>query len=196
MESSEKKRGNEKGVTTATVARQVRKRRQELGMDLSRLSEELSKANWPIPIAALSRLENGYRRIDVDDLMALAVALSTTPNELLISEGDPEFGVATGAPDWLREDEARMWLAGTLPLDREMMRRYWATRIGEYMTQLEVAQANLKARQDEAENGKPQLLADFMIEEAQNLVQHWTEEINKIATREAQLRIGSGQGEA
>lgn len=194
MEAGEKKRGNAKGSTSEVVARQVRARRQSLGLDLAGLSAELTNLDWPIPVAALSRLENGQRRIDVDDLMALAVALKTTPNELLLAPGNPEvFATGTGLPEWVRSDEAMMWAIGNIPLDKDHMRRWWASRLPNLNEQLRIAANQLEAARSEAPGHISKLVADFEVEEAQELVNHWTLEVNKVALREAQLRAeGNG----
>lgn len=39
----------------------------------------------PILRTGIAKIENGTRRVDVDDLMALAIALAVTPNRLLLN---------------------------------------------------------------------------------------------------------------
>lgn len=48
------------------------------------LSAQLADQGRPIPELGLSRLERGARRVDADDLVALAVVLGVTPNRLLL----------------------------------------------------------------------------------------------------------------
>jgi transcriptional regulator with XRE-family HTH domain len=53
-----------------------------------------------MPRTGLSEIENGGRRVTVDDLMALAVALDVTPNDLLLPWDDsqgPEEATALGS---------------------------------------------------------------------------------------------------
>ncbi len=50
------------------------------------LAEALASNAHPIPISSIGRIENGDRRIEVDDLMALAVALGVTPVALLLPQ--------------------------------------------------------------------------------------------------------------
>ena len=88
-----RKRGNSLGVTSSMVATNVTVARMAAGMDLVDLSERLGSLGWPMSISSLSRLESGVRRIDVDDLVALAHALGTNPSALLFSDGP--FRVAT-----------------------------------------------------------------------------------------------------
>lgn len=56
--------------------------------EVSRTLEDLGR---PIAPLGLSRIENGERRVDVDDLMALAEALGVEPDELLSGDGPPSL---------------------------------------------------------------------------------------------------------
>lgn len=55
--------------------------------DLSRRLEELER---PIPPLGLRHLETGARRIDVDDLVMLAIALEVPPMTLLLPPDRPQ----------------------------------------------------------------------------------------------------------
>jgi transcriptional regulator with XRE-family HTH domain len=57
--------------------------RRKLGLSLNKLSAELDKAGRPIPPLGLARTAKGERRIDVDELVALAAVLDVTPDVLL-----------------------------------------------------------------------------------------------------------------
>jgi transcriptional regulator with XRE-family HTH domain len=72
------------------VAERVRQLRREHGFDLRELSERLAEEGRPISLGQLSKLELGQRRVDVDDLVALAVVLNVTPSQLLMPEPPPE----------------------------------------------------------------------------------------------------------
>ena len=81
------------------------------------LSDRLKELGRPIPTLGLSRIEKGARRVDADDLVALAIALDVNPAALLlprdVSPGDevrlaPEMPVAAVA--------AWDWSAGRFPL--------------------------------------------------------------------------------
>jgi transcriptional regulator with XRE-family HTH domain len=61
----------------------VERLRQERGLSLNRLSAELERAGRPIPPLGLSRIARAERRVDVDEFLALAEVLGTTPGELL-----------------------------------------------------------------------------------------------------------------
>jgi transcriptional regulator with XRE-family HTH domain len=71
----------------------------------------------PIHASAVSKIEQRERRVDVDDLVALAVALDTTPNRLLLP------GTASEADEVELTPEARVsaidawrWATGESPL--------------------------------------------------------------------------------
>ena len=58
------------------------------------LSRRLTALGQPIPDTSITKTEQGTRRVDVDDLVALSLALGVTPNTLLMPEVD-----YLGAPD-------------------------------------------------------------------------------------------------
>jgi transcriptional regulator with XRE-family HTH domain len=66
------------------VMANVEKLRRSNKLTYKELSGRLERLGRPIPVLGLSRLERGERRVDVDDLVALALALDTTPNRLLL----------------------------------------------------------------------------------------------------------------
>lgn len=57
--------------------------RKARGMSTYTLADKLTEIGWPIQQASLARIETGLRRINVDDLVALAEALGVTPDDLL-----------------------------------------------------------------------------------------------------------------
>jgi transcriptional regulator with XRE-family HTH domain len=81
---------NPPGPAGERVIAAVKQLRESQGLTYKQLSERLDALGRPIPVLGLSRLEQGNRRVDVDDLVALAIALGTTPNRLLLPPADPE----------------------------------------------------------------------------------------------------------
>jgi transcriptional regulator with XRE-family HTH domain len=64
-------------------------------LSLRDLSAEMGRAGRPVLPVGLSRLENAQRRVDVDDLVALATVLGVTPADLLLppdAVSDPAAG--------------------------------------------------------------------------------------------------------
>jgi transcriptional regulator with XRE-family HTH domain len=110
----------EAGPTAERVAATLRHIRQELGLSYAELARRLDATGHPILDTGLMKIEKGQRRVDVDDLMALAAALGVTPNRLLLPEVDlsrPREPVAiTEGLDKVRNDDAWAWAYGERPL--------------------------------------------------------------------------------
>lgn len=95
MEDAASNKRNPLGPTGHTVRLNVARLRG--GMQYKQLSEKLAEIGRPIPTLGLRRIEDGERRVDVDDLMALAVALDVNPAALLFPSEDRGVPVeATG----------------------------------------------------------------------------------------------------
>ena len=122
------------GPTGATVARNVKRLRKAKGLAYTDLSARLAALNRTIPTLGLRKIESGGRRVDVDDLVALAAALNVSPISLLIgNRADPEqpatdpaaaVAVTGYLPDGLvRGDVLWNWLTAqhTLPQSPELV---------------------------------------------------------------------------
>jgi transcriptional regulator with XRE-family HTH domain len=79
----------ELGPTGRTVADNVKRVRGHRALNYADLSRKLTELGRPISPLAVRRIEEGDRRVDVDDLLALAVALGVPPNSLLLPHEDP-----------------------------------------------------------------------------------------------------------
>jgi transcriptional regulator with XRE-family HTH domain len=77
------KRRVEIGPVGETVRGNVADLRKRRGLTLRDLSEKMTAAGRPMAYNTLSEIERGARRVDVDDLVALAVALGAPPIDLL-----------------------------------------------------------------------------------------------------------------
>ncbi|WP_182480865.1 helix-turn-helix domain-containing protein [Clavibacter californiensis] len=109
----------------ANIAR-VRKSQQ---MSLERLESILWNMGNRISFSGLSKIENNSRRVDVDDLMAIALALDVSPASLLLPHaGVDEKAEITGGHgsvvllwEWmyaereLEPDDVRAFKARSLP---------------------------------------------------------------------------------
>jgi transcriptional regulator with XRE-family HTH domain len=80
----------EDAPVAALVAANLRRVRQERGLGYAELARRLAAIGRPIADTALLKTEKGDRKASVDDLMALAVALGTTPNRLLLPAMDAD----------------------------------------------------------------------------------------------------------
>jgi 8-oxo-dGTP pyrophosphatase MutT (NUDIX family)/transcriptional regulator with XRE-family HTH domain len=91
--------------------------RAERRLSYKDLSDRLSQLGRSIPTLGLSRIEKGNRRVDVDDLVALALALGVNPAALLLPRDVPPDGrvrLTEGATATARD--AWNWADGRWPL--------------------------------------------------------------------------------
>ncbi|WP_078491950.1 helix-turn-helix domain-containing protein [Streptomyces yerevanensis] len=107
----------EAGPTSAAVACNVRRVRERRGYSTYQMSRLLKEGGRPISPAAISKLERGERRVDVDDLTALASVLGISPAALLLplTDSDKELVEVTGASAILAT-VAWDWALGRRPL--------------------------------------------------------------------------------
>ncbi|WP_433855071.1 helix-turn-helix domain-containing protein [Streptomyces kronopolitis] len=75
------------GDATRHVGRTVRGLRKRQGISTMAMAERLSALGRRISQSGVTRLETDQRRIDVDDLTALAAVLGVRPASLLPSGG-------------------------------------------------------------------------------------------------------------
>lgn len=78
--------GKEKslGPTGETVRDNIREFRERADLTFAEMSRRLKAAGRPIPPLGLRRIESGERRVDVDDLTAIAVVLDVAPVRLML----------------------------------------------------------------------------------------------------------------
>ena len=120
---TERVRGNPSGITNAHAAQNIRAARQAIGMDLRTMSTNLTDAGRKISPSGISKIENGDRRVDVDDLTGIAYILRTTPAALLTP---PDNGTTlAGVPEHFLPEEIQAWLAGRVKLTDDDLIRYW-----------------------------------------------------------------------
>jgi transcriptional regulator with XRE-family HTH domain len=111
------------------LAANIQRLRKRSGLTFAELSARTEKIGQPIAVLGLRRIERGERRVDFDDLLALAIALEVPPVDLMVPAlvsdavpypiGNSEYGC----------DTVHKWVAGgTLePPDPEYP---WATPKG------------------------------------------------------------------
>ena len=103
------------GPTGQRVAENVKRLRGHLS--LRGFSAALAECGRRIIPSGILKIERGQRRVDVDDLVALAAALGTTPNRLLLPEHADETVIELTPT--LRGGTARSaweWAEGQHPL--------------------------------------------------------------------------------
>jgi transcriptional regulator with XRE-family HTH domain len=111
------RRSNELGPTGHQVAANVRRLRALRNLSTTELARRLTEDHGrPTIPGAITRIEHEKRRVDVDDLLALAAALQVSPSALLLpptAEGEVEVtGVGT-----VPAHDAWLWLDGQWPVD-------------------------------------------------------------------------------
>lgn len=109
------------GPTTKTVARNVRRLRENQGLSAAKLAARTSELGYDIPREGIQKIEAaaegrpGARHINADELMVLALALRVNPNALLLPptvNGNTEL---TGRGE-VPADYAWLWADGQRPL--------------------------------------------------------------------------------
>ena len=107
----------QRDATAETVSANVKRLRLEQNLGLRGLSNKLVEVGRPLGHSAVDQIEKGTRRVDVDDLVALAAALGVSPVTLLMpgmSWADASKMVERGGVDfsvghfwlWLRAEAA------------------------------------------------------------------------------------------
>ncbi|MFF1687182.1 helix-turn-helix domain-containing protein [Streptomyces sp. NPDC058254] len=100
-----------------TVAANVRRVRESRGWSTYELAQRLKEADRPISPSAVAKIERGERRVDVGDLMALAVALAVSPSALLLPINvDPLDDVEITGSTPVSALDAWEWIDGRGPL--------------------------------------------------------------------------------
>jgi transcriptional regulator with XRE-family HTH domain len=84
------------GQHGTSVAKKIGLLRRSRGLSLRALAAEMAKTSRPFRADTLNKIELGVRRIDIDDVFALAEALGTTPARLL--EPPEECSACHGQP--------------------------------------------------------------------------------------------------
>ena len=118
------------GVTGKTMMKNLKRARGEMTYaELARRLEALGRA---IPPLGLRRMEAGERRVDVDDLMALAMVLGVSPLTLLLPRGDQSDTNDFGG-EAIRSDVLWQWAIGERPLDGGDPRRFQADSLPQWL---------------------------------------------------------------
>ena len=101
-------------ATAQAVSDNVKRPRTSRNLGLRSLARELGDMGRPLGHSAVDQIEKGTRRVDVDDLMALAAVLNVSPATLLMPEttqDEWETAVdATGLPDGVTAHQLWDWL--------------------------------------------------------------------------------------
>lgn len=80
------------------------------------MSQRLAKIGRPILPSGLTKIEQGSRRVDADDLVALALTLNVTPNRLLLPADASDTAIKLTDAVTATASEAWRWASGERPL--------------------------------------------------------------------------------
>ncbi|WP_147382372.1 helix-turn-helix domain-containing protein [Mycobacteroides abscessus] len=118
------------GPTAKTVANNILRLRESQNLTYTQVSDRLTTNGWPLTPVAVRRAEQCERRITVDDLVAFAVALDTSPASLMMpSATSPDDAVpVTGAVVAASAKRAWTWLSAHTPLYKESQYMPFITR--------------------------------------------------------------------
>ncbi|MBV0918252.1 helix-turn-helix domain-containing protein [Mycobacteroides chelonae] len=111
----------ELGPTAEAVRFNITRLRGERHLSLRALSDKMTDGPGKMTHSALGEVERGVRRLDVDELTALAATLGVSPLTLLLRPVDDGYNMdevvsLTGTTDEMGADILR-WLRGDAPYD-------------------------------------------------------------------------------
>lgn len=113
------RRSHEPGATAKRVRTNLVELRRQRLVSLRTLSARLDRLGHPLLASGLSKLESGTRRADVEDLVALALALDVAPNRLLLTGMAGDERIELTSEVVASESTVWRWATGeaALPVD-------------------------------------------------------------------------------
>lgn len=103
----------QRDATAEVVSANVKRLRTEQNLGLRALADRLESIRPSIKHSTVDAIERGTRRVDVDDLVALALVLNTSPIGLLLPHGnDPAELVPVGKNNKVPAERFWRWLRG------------------------------------------------------------------------------------
>lgn len=114
MTEPRKGAGRPLGPTGESVRANIRRIRDQKKISGPELSARLSQLGRDIPAIGIQRIESGARRVDVDDLVAIALALNVPPVVLLMPEAVEATDLVrtTGLTEDVEAQRIWDWLGG------------------------------------------------------------------------------------
>lgn len=103
------------GPTGRRLAANVLALRKARGLNQPQLARRMQDQGRAVHATVVSKIEQLDRRVDVDDLVALAIALGVSPNRLLLTAAD-EGEVELTPELTVHASDAWRWAAGEKPL--------------------------------------------------------------------------------
>jgi transcriptional regulator with XRE-family HTH domain len=107
------------GATGEQVRSNIRRLRERGGLSQAQLARLTTSTTRPLASVAINEIENGARRVDVDDLVSLAAALGVNPNALLMPDKVGEdYDVELSGIGTINSSRAWQWARGYAPVDQ------------------------------------------------------------------------------
>ena len=109
------------GPIGAAVAANIELLRKSQNLSYAELSRRLTELGRPIASLGLTRIRDLQRRVDVDDFVALALALRVSPIDLLLplmGSASQKLAVTDAGPQYTLE-QVRTWVMGLARIDAE-----------------------------------------------------------------------------
>lgn len=158
------------GPSAQTAAVNLKRLREAKNLTYTELSKRLAAGGRAISPLAVRRMEEGERRMDVDDLMSLSIALDVSPTYFLMpaTEVEAEDVTVTGKVDQLPAKQLYEFLHGEHSLAGKPV------RVREWVQYLMLAAPGWRI--DEAENAL-RTLSDI------RLADEWKGQENEIPGR-------------
>ncbi|MEU7048081.1 helix-turn-helix domain-containing protein [Streptomyces eurythermus] len=116
---------NPLGPTGERLRLNIARLREARGLSKKDLSQRVAELGRSIPPLGISRVEAGTRRVDADDLIALALALGVSVNALLLPrDGDGSESVDLAERVSLSAADAWRWADGDKPHEKAERDQY------------------------------------------------------------------------
>lgn len=106
------------GPISKYVADNLLRIRTARGLSTLRLADALKELGQPVTASGITRIEKGDRRVDTDDLVALALALNVSPNALLLPPEWSDNEIALTTTKDFRARIAWLWAEGRAPASK------------------------------------------------------------------------------
>ncbi|GAA4865871.1 helix-turn-helix transcriptional regulator [Kitasatospora terrestris] len=103
------------GPTSRQVAANLLRLRKARGLSTTQLAASLKSLGQPVPATGITRVEKGERRVDTDDLVALALALNVSPAALLLPADWSDAQVKLAENFETSTRVAWLWVEGRAP---------------------------------------------------------------------------------
>ena len=130
------------GPVGEAARRNIMRLRTTAGLSLAELSARMT-GDRQISLSGLSKIENGGRKLDVDDLVAIAAALDVTPLAILFGTSpDPDEHVQAGGTA-MEASSLWSWAVGDLPLLDNDRRGFQARSLPWWLNVRAVSQADV-----------------------------------------------------